>query len=759
MNTTRLHSAFAAAFWAAAIASLCLVAPALGADVSGTIRNAESGEAVDFASVQLIGKTPAGAYVLRGVMSTSQGFFFIPDVPAGRYVLNFSRVGFETREDSLAVEDGRVYELDITLALQPVEVDEIVVEADRYANVKEVQTGFLNLEADRLADLPGLVEADPIRGLTLLPGVQAASDFSSGLYVRGGGPDQTLVLLDKVTVYNPTHAFGFFSSFSADALDEVNLYKGAYPAEHGGRLGAVLDVRSKVGNDTEVKGKGGVSTIASRLQLDGPLGGGSWLASARRTHLEPFLNAVRTPDNEIPDYYFYDLNARLSVPWAGGKIAVSGYHGRDDLFFDLESDTKLNLNWGNALLTTSYRRTIAGAAVSELRLSASEYKSDTDLLVFSTPVRFKNRIRDYSAAAELKWGLGGRVQLNAGAMATRYDVSYAQEFNRDLQVDYRREPWEAALFGEARWTPEPGTVVLGGVRGRYIDDGGRTLLEPRLSASHRVSDRWRLKLGGGIYNQYLQLVSTEAFSAADFYMPIDDTADPGTSWQGVAGVEWTPSPTHNVSIEGYYTRLRDLVQFNTNVSSDAAETDAADLFYVGGYGYATGIELFVERRRGALTGWIGYTLGWTRRTFDELNQGKAFPPKYDRRHDVSAVAQYRRDKWEYSATFVMASGQAFTPAAAVYGLHNPATGKIGDPKLLPADRNSARLLPYHRLDVSVSRDFTWFGQSFEWFVQVFNLYSRRNEWFVQYNLDEPTAEPDVVKMLPIIPSLGINFEF
>jgi hypothetical protein len=732
--------------------------PAGAADVTGTVRNAETGETVDFVTVQIL-RTAEDGGVVRGVMSTSEGFYFIPDVPAGRYVARFSRVGFETVEENLVVTEDKTYSLDVALVVRPVAVEEIIVEADRYQSVKDIQTGFLNLEAGALAELPGVIEADPIRTLTLLPGVQAASDFSSGLYVRGGGADQTLVLLDKVTVYNPTHAFGFFSSFNADALDEVNLYKGAYPAEHGGRLGAVLDVRSREGDASQAAGRGGVSTIASRLQLEGPVFGGAWMAAARRTHLDPFLDAIRSEDNEIPDYYFYDINARVSMPARGGKVNLSGYKGRDDLRFDLERDTYIDLDWGNALVTAAYRRAFGESVVGEARVAGTEYESKTDLLIFGTPIGISNRIREYSGAVDVTWSGSDAWTLTAGTALSHYDLEYFQEFNGERQVDYARQPWEAAGFGQAQWTPRRGTILLAGARVRYLDDGERVRVEPRWSASRRLAPRWRLKLGGGIYYQYLQLVSTEGFSAADFYVPIDATADPGRSFQTVLGVEWTPGAAYEVSVEGYYTDLSDLVQFNTDVSGDSEDTDAADLFYTGGEGYASGVELFVHRRRGNLTGWIGYTLGWTRRTFSDLNQGESFPPKYDRRHDLSLVAQYRRGKWTLGGNFVLASGQAFTPAAAVYGLRNPATGQFGDPQLLPAARNSARLLPYHRLDVSVARDVTWFGQSFEWYLQVFNVYSRRNEWFVQYDLDDAVAEPEVVKMLPIVPSLGINVEF
>jgi hypothetical protein len=268
----------------------------------------------------------------------------------------------------------------------------------------------------------------------------------------------------------------------------------------------------------------------------------------------------------------------------------------------------------------------------------------------------------------------------------------------------------------------------------------------------------RLKFGAGLYNQYLQLVSTEGFSAGDFYVPIDETAPPSRSWQTVLGLELQPNPQYRLSVEGYYTGLNALVLLDNNTPPERTGLTAADIFFTGGQGYQTGVELFVERRMGAVTGWIGYTLGWTRRTFPEVNGGKTFPPKYDRRNDISAVGQYRRGKWRFGANLVYATGQAFTPVSAQWVVRDAITGYT-KPEVLAAERNSARLLPYHRLDVSATREFGLFGKPAEFFVQVFNLYSRRNDWFVQYDVEETTVEPQIVRQLPIIPSVGVNFEF
>jgi hypothetical protein len=728
--------------------------------VRGVTRDADKRSPLGYVIVQLVGTSAGGEKVTMGMMSGPDGAFLFSAVADGRYVLRSARVGYAMREDALVVDADREYVIDPALTVQPVQMDEVRVEARATPKKEDTQTGFVSIRAEQLSSLPGIAEGDPIRTLTLIPGVKAASDFSSALYVRGGGPDQTLVLLDGATVYNPTHAFGFFSTFNADATGDVNLYKGAYPVEYDGRLGALLDVRTRGATAKDVSGKVGVTTIASRLSLDGDLGRASWNLSGRRTHLDPLLDAIRSQGEEVPDYYFYDLNAKLAVPTGGGRFEFSGYHGGDDLGFEPDDETFLDLDWGNTVLAGSFARALSEQLVATVRASFSEYQSNTTATVFTTPVAFENEIKDLSASAELRWAASLRHTLTTGIEASRYDVSFRQDFNLASLVDYRREPAEAAVFVSDRFTPWAETTIDAGVRVRYIDDGERWLAEPRASLAQLVGETVRVKFGGGIYHQYLQLVATELFSAADFYVPLDETADVGRSWQVVGGVDWRWRPEWLFSVEGYYTDLSNLVLFDNSNPGTGDVVTADDLFYLGGSGYASGVELFLRRDMGSLTGWLGYTLGWTRRTFPEVNGGGEFPPKYDRRHDLSVVGEYTRGKWRFSGAFVYATGQAFTPVSGRYSLVNPGTGVLPeDIQLLYADKNSARLLPYNRLDVGVARRFSLFGARAEWLVEVFNLYSRRNEWFVQYQRDEDVVDAEVIRMLPIIPSIGVNAWF
>ena len=302
------------------------------------------------------------------------------------------------------------------------------------------------------------------------------------------------------------------------------------------------------------------------------------------------------------------------------------------------------------------------------------------------------------------------------------------------------------------------TEALLGLRATYYEEGGRFSLNPRFSLSRVLQEGWRVKLAGGSYQQYLQLVSTEGFGGGDLWVSLDETVDPGRSYQAVSGLEWEPSAAWRVSVESYYTDLANLVVLDEDHEENAEQETSEDVFKTGGEGYATGLELFAEKRRGRLSGWLGYTLGWTRRRFPEIDEGRTFPPKYDRRHDVSLTAKFDADRWTWTANFVYGTGQAYTPAGARYTLRDPAADRPVD-RLLAAPRNSARLLPYHRLDAGVRREVGLFGAEVEFYLQIFNLYNRRNEWFIQYDPEDSEQPPTVVRMLPILPTFGFDFRF
>ena len=705
---------------------LLLAGSAQAATLSGFVSDADNGEALTRAAIAVEG-------LQLGAVSNNSGYYAVKQVPAGTHVVSASHIGYQTRWDTLRFGADEAVRLNLALVSKPVDMgEEVSVEAER-----------ISLRAKPVQQLSALGEADLLRSLQLLPGIQAVSDISSGLYVRGGGPDQTAILLDDIPLYNPSHLFGLFSTFNPDAIKEVNLYKGAYPAAYGRTLGAVLDVSNREGNRKRTSGRGGVSLISGRLLTEGPVGQGSWMLAGRRTYLEPVLSAIRSRGVDIPlNYYFYDFNGKANQRWGDDTFTVSTYWGQDDLRLDLEDESLVDLRWGNRALTARWTRVFSPALFGHFMAAGSEYESIIALRFLDAPVRIANSIRDWSLKGDLDYFANRNHTLSLGLLATLFEFHFARSFNERTQLDLRQEPVLLEGYVQDEWRPGPTTRVQLGGRGTYFSVGDRLHFAPRLALSQALSDKVRVKAAGGVYRQHLQLITTEAFSGGDFWVPLDNTVEPGRSYQAVTGVEWTPSQRYQFSVEAYYTDLANLVTVDTEVPDDNEATHSEAVFKSGGTGWASGLEVFWQRRSGALTGWIGYALGWTRRTFPELNDGRPFPPKHDRRHDLSFVASYKVGAWRFGASLAYASGQAFTP-----------------PSEPSAQLNSARLLPYHRLDVSTSRSFELWRTASEFYVQIFNVYSRRNEWFLQLDSVDPEVDPRKIKQLPIIPTLGFNFNF
>ncbi len=741
-------------FSAVLIFLLLIPASAQAATISGFVTDRSSGEFLLSANVSLGGTS-------LGALSNENGYYAVTGIPAGTYVLVVSYIGYETYRDTLSLGAETYLRRDVELVPTVLMGEAAVVEADRNRNERLAQPGFVALQAAVLKELPAIGETDLLRSLQLLPGIQASSDISSGLYVRGGGPDQTQILLDQIPLYNPSHAFGFFSIFNPEAIKDMRLHKSAYPAPYGGNLGAVLDVTNRDGNRNELRGSGGVSLISMRTMIEGPLARGSFMVSGRRTYLEPILAYIRTRVEDIPGYYFYDMNAKINQNLStNDNLVLSGYFGRDDLNLETSDDNLFNVRWGNSAVTGKWTHLFSPTLFGNFVVSGSDYASRLSANFDGTEILFRNSIRDISVKGDLDYVADGEHAIKGGFRATRYRFSFKRSFNQDDQLDLGLKPYVISAYAQDQWQARPSTSIRLGLRANYYSEREKIDLEPRISVSHRLPDGLRLKAGGGRYHQYLQLITTEGFSGGDFWVPLDGSVTPGQAWHYVLGVSWDPSPDYRLSLESYYQRLRNLVVVDNTRAVGSDETRSEDVFITGGRGYATGVEAFAERLSGRLTGWIGYTLGWTRRRFPELNQGAWYPPKYDRRHDLVVSANYRSGRWSFGCNLIFATGQAFTPASARYELRESARSGTREDYFLPTGRNTARLLPYHRVDLSVKRDFRLFNRNLQWYLQVFNAYNHRNEWFVQYDTeDDRVTTAEVVKMLPIVPTIGLNYDF
>ena len=739
--------------------------PQLTSTLSGFVRDGSDGERLPNAAVAIAVENRT-----MGALSNAEGYYAIPDIPAGTWVVTASYIGYTTQRDTLALAAGQALRWDIELERQALEMGEVVVEAAATATSEVNQRpSVVALQVTDVQQMAAMAEPDLLRSLQLLPGVQAASDFSSGLYVRGGGPDQTGILLDQMRLYNPSHAFGFFSTFNPDAIKDVTFYKGAYPAQYGGSLSAILDVQNRDGNRRNFSTSGGVSLISSRLMSEGPLGQGSWMVAGRRTYIDPVLRAVRRTTDELDGlgYWFYDVNAKVNTQLSpNDNLMLSAYRGNDHLDISLGISDSTNTdtlsfgfgnNWGNEALTGRWTHVFSPALFGRVIAQYSKYHSDITLNLFGTPIAVRNRVRDVSIKGDLDYFAAANHTLRTGVGLTLFRFDYGVLFDQ-YENDQVVKPYLLTAYVQDNWQVTPLTEARLGLRGTYYGEGGHLSLNPRFSLSRVLQEGWRVKLAGGSYRQYLQLVSSEGFSGGDLWLPLDETVEPGRSYQAVAGLEWEPANSYRFSVETYYTDLANLVVLDEEQGENDEQETSEDIFKTGGTGYATGVELFAEKRRGRLSGWLGYTLGWTRRTFPDIDGGRTFPPKYDRRHDVSLTATYRLARWTWTANLVYGTGQAYTPAAARYTLRDPASDRPVD-RLLAAPRNTARLLPYHRLDVGMRRTFGLFGADVDFYLQIFNAYNRRNEWFIQYDPNDSTEQPIVVRMLPIVPTFGFDFRF
>lgn len=769
-------------------AAACPAAPPARADISGIVTEEVSGEVVIGASVLLYRDSlpQAPARPFRGVVTNKFGFYSLTGIEPGTYVLLIRSVGYSPFSTSFIVTDTTTaLRMDLRVRAEDVRLGEVTVEGNRQQSAAppvstvEISPEFVN----QMPSLGG--EKDVFRVLQLLPGVKAASEISSGLYIRGGSPDQNLVLLDGVIVYNPSHLGGFLSTFNSDALLDIRLHKGAFPAEYGGRLSSVLDMTMREGTKEKVKGSAGISLISSRLTVEGPINENTtFMLSGRRMYLDLLLPLVDS-DGEAPRYYFYDFNAKVNSQLSeSDRIFVSGYFGRDVLFspdsrnFD---DEQFDISWGNATANLRWMHIVSSSLFTNFSFIYTNYKFGTsleendrsDFEVFSG-------IQDLMLRGEAQYFPGEDHIVKVGVEGTlhRFRVGAEQNSaNSDLEeLDINLSDissLDASLYAQDEWKITPKFSTNIGARLYYFAQGDYLRFEPRLSASYEIADGVQLKGSFAVANQFLHLiVRNDIALPTDLWFPSTELIQPSQSVQGVLGMSTLLFDNeYLLTVEAYYKRMNNLYEYRDN----AAFTLGAPLEsqFTTGSGDAYGLEVFLNKRLGSFTGWIGYTLAWTQRTFPDLNNGKMFYPRYDRRHDISLVLTYKLgESWELGATWVYGTGQAYTVPSGQYGYTPVEIGNDTDYYSHNThddytERNAYRLPGFHKLDLNFMHKFSWFGLPWELSLNVYNAYNHKNTFaqFIGYDSDSYDSSgysKRVVKrvtLFPFLPSVGLGFTF
>jgi hypothetical protein len=741
----------------------CSVSPALAQSaLSGFVRDATTGETLIGANVLVVEGEAEG----RGSATNVQGFYTLGNLPADSLTVRYSFIGYAPEMRRIGLAEGERLRLDVDLTPEAA-LGEVVVEAD--VPIEEAAAvGTVDIPIRLVKDLPTAFEADLFRSIQLLPGVKSSSDFSSGLYIRGGSPDQTLILLDGTTVYNPTHFFGFFSTFNTDAIKDVRLYKGAYPATYGGRLGSVIDIYNRDGNRNELDGSVSVGLLASRVGIEGPVEGvenASFSFNARRSTLEPLLAVLREnlDQDGIPSkFYFYDLNAKVGADLTpNDRVSISAYAGRDIVTVPFGESSQFDLDYGNRTVSASYNRVLGETSFLQTRATASRYFSLPEAEVFGTPFTNTNTVTDYSGRVDLEWLPSERFELSAGAWGGYFELNFEQTFNGEQQIDFQSPSGYGSAYVQAKSRPTPDWILTGGLRAEYFGRGDYLRLSPQAQIERKLGAETVVQVAAGRYHQFLSLISNEAFSGFDTWVTVGDNVPPQQSEQAVLGFKTRLGNAYRLDVEVYGRLLRGLFDQRPELQ-DVSGLDYEELFRFGD-GYAYGAEVLLEKGVGPLTGLIGYTLGVTRRRYpDEPAFTEYFAPKYDRLHDLNVVASLDLGRgWSATAVGKYATGQAYTLPAATYtveGLPFVDGGSLNG--LYSTSLNGERLPPYHRVDLGMKRVGRFFGfAGYELQLQAINVYSRRNVWFPVFDFDANPIEVDFVRQLPFLPNVSLSLDF
>ncbi|MFN3918071.1 MAG: TonB-dependent receptor [Flavobacteriales bacterium] len=777
--------------------------------LSGYVKDAETGEV-------LIGSSILIKDLSKGVTTNAYGFYSIT-LPEGTYQVRYSYIGYQEVNKTISL--SKDVRMNIELSSSSKVMEEVVITGERNdKNTTGTQMGTFELEMDQIKKLPAFMgEVDILKTIQFMPGVSSSGEGNTGFYVRGGGPDQNLILLDEATVYNASHLFGFFSVFNADAIKNVEMIKGGMPANYGGRLASVLDIGMKEGNYKEYKVDGGVGLIASRLTVQGPIkkDTSSFIISARRTYIDVLTKPLIKPTSPFrgSGYYFYDLNTKINWRLSDkDRLFVSGYFGRDVFSFK-NNDLGFNVRipWGNATGSARWNHLFNDKLFVNTTLIFSDYDFAFEAIQDDFEMILSSGIRDWNFKSDFTWFPNPRHNIKFGYnyifhRFTPSSVSAKQgETVFDVGEVQRIYANEGALYVLDEYAVNEKFSVNVGLRYSmfqqigpftryYVNDINNQVdstktyeraenvkfyqgLEPRAAMRYLFKDNSSVKAGVTHNYQYVHLASISGVSLpTDVWFPSSEIVKPQIGTQYSVGYFRNfKENKYEGSVEVYYKDLKNLIEYKEGVSPGDDINNNVDNQLTFGDGYSYGAEFFIKKRHGRFNGWIGYTWSKTMRLFEEINDGNWFPAKYDRRHDLSVILQYElSDRWSFGGVFVYATGNAATLPERRYFWE-------GELLVIYGERNSYRLPAYHRADVSA----TYFGKKHEeykdvetgemkkrpkrftsdWNFSVFNLYNRQNPYFIYFgntgNLQEGNLKVNAyqVSLFPILPSVTWNFSF
>lgn len=749
--------------------------------ISGYIKDDQTGE-------ELIGAT-VSIKELRNTGTTTNAYgFYSITIPEGKYIISAQFIGYTTI--LIPVTLNQNIKQNISLSQTLTRLEEFIVSGEKKDNnISKIQMGVEKINMREINNIPVIFgEKDILKTIQLLPGVKSAGEGNSGFYVRGGNADQNLILLDEATVYNASHLLGFFSVFNADALKDVTLYKGSQPAEYGGRLSSVLDIRMKDGNDKKFGVEGGIGLISSRLKIEGPVikNKGSFTISARRSYADLFLKLAKDSAVRQRKLYFYDLNVKANFRINNNnRVFLSGYFGKDILGFG----DQLGVSWGNATVTLRWNHLFSEKLFSNTSLIFSNYDYNINTPLAGIDGEIISRIQDYNFKQDFqyfpniknkfKFGFNSIYhKIIPGAITTKSDLSIAelnllhkQALDNAIYVSHEYKPFYQINFEYGMRLTSfsnlgPGDFHTYNALGEIINTvsfgtgefvNSYFNLEPRFAANYLLNEKRSLKASYNRNTQNLHLLSNSTSgNPTDLWIPSSNNVKPEIADQISLGYfENFKDNLLEFSAEVYYKYLQNQIDFKDGAELRFNEYAESQILF--GSGRAYGIEFFLKKKSGRLHGWIGYTLAKTEKKIEGINKGAYYVAKQDRTHDVSVVGIYELSKkWTLSGTFVFYTGNAVTFPGGKYEV----AGQIVN---YYTERNGYRMPAYHRLDLGA----TWQRKKTDkyessWNFSLYNAYGRENAYTItfQVNPNDPTKTQAVqTTLFRWVPSITYNFKF
>jgi hypothetical protein len=758
--------------------------------LSGFLKDKANGEA-------LIGATIYIPALKTGVSTNTYGFYSV-SVPPGIYSITISCIGYQTQTPQVDLKTSK--QLNIMLVEESKQIEEVVVSGEKKdRNVENLQMSIEKMQVKLVKKLPAFMgEIDIIKSITLLPGIQNGGEGSSGLYVRGGGPDENLMILDEAPVYNASHLLGFFSVFNSDAIKDLQVYKGGIPAEYGGKASSVVDIRMKDGNSQKIGLSGGIGNISSRLTVEGPIIKNKWsyIVSGRRTYADYIGKIIGIKELKDNQLYFYDLNLKTNLEInRKNRIYLSAYTG-DDYF---KSGESIYMRWGNLTSTARWNHLFSNKLFSNTSFILSRYNynlgvpgSDADQFDWTS------QISDYNFKEDFSWYLNplnkitmginliyhhfepGAVDANENSYFTDLKLTNYNAIDNSLYISNEQSigPKLSLRYGlRYSWFQQIGK---GKVREYLNPDqpndtqvtaikeypGGELMppayhnLEPRLAIKYTLTPESSIKASYNRMAQNLHLISnTNSPTPLDIWLPSNRYIKPLIANQiGLGYFRNFKDNMFETSAEIYYKKMNNVIDYVDGAELFLKEDLETELLH--GKGYSYGLELYIKKQQGRFTGWLSYTLSRSMREIPGINNGRAYPSSYDRTHNVSLVANYELTKrWNLSSTWIFSTGNPTSYPIAKYNVQE-------NTLYYYADRNSNRIPDYHRLDVSATYDFRKndrrkYKQSLNF--SIYNLYARRNAYSVTFRQNKENPDiSEAVRMSIIgsmIPSITYNFNF